>query len=200
MAITLRSTKGSELTFAELDGNFTDLDNRTKVAWAMEGIEPTVREAGNPPEFKTFRDGLFAYAYAPNATNEAYANWDVPFDWKAGTDLRAAVHWSPGNSTNSGTVVWAFEFTWAAIDASFGASTTQTVQGTADGTAYKHFVNVSAPFPGSLASHNMRFLIRIFRDGTSVNDTFPDDAFIVGLDFYYQTEKFGQQSYEPPYT
>lgn len=28
MAIVLRLTKGSELTFAELDGNFTDLDNR----------------------------------------------------------------------------------------------------------------------------------------------------------------------------
>jgi hypothetical protein len=28
MTITLRSTKGSELTFSELDGNFTDLDNR----------------------------------------------------------------------------------------------------------------------------------------------------------------------------
>lgn len=28
MTITLRSTKGSELSFAELDGNFTDLDGR----------------------------------------------------------------------------------------------------------------------------------------------------------------------------
>lgn len=28
MTITLRNTKGSELTFAELDGNFTDLDTR----------------------------------------------------------------------------------------------------------------------------------------------------------------------------
>lgn len=28
MAITLRNTKGSELTFAELDGNFTHLDNK----------------------------------------------------------------------------------------------------------------------------------------------------------------------------
>ena len=28
MTITLRSTKGSELTHAELDGNFTDLDSR----------------------------------------------------------------------------------------------------------------------------------------------------------------------------
>lgn len=28
MAITLRNTKGSALTFSELDANFTDLDNR----------------------------------------------------------------------------------------------------------------------------------------------------------------------------
>ena len=30
MTITLRNTKGSELTFAELDGNFTDLDGRVQ--------------------------------------------------------------------------------------------------------------------------------------------------------------------------
>ena len=28
MTITLRNTKGSELSFTELDGNFTDLDTR----------------------------------------------------------------------------------------------------------------------------------------------------------------------------
>jgi len=30
MTITLRTTKGSELSFAELDGNFTDLDGRVQ--------------------------------------------------------------------------------------------------------------------------------------------------------------------------
>lgn len=35
MAIVLRLTKGSELTFAELDGNFTDLDNRTDALEAL---------------------------------------------------------------------------------------------------------------------------------------------------------------------
>lgn len=201
MTITLRSTKGSALSFAELDGNFSDLDDRTKTAWTMDGVEPEVRAGlGNPPEQKLFRDNIYQYAYAPNVLSESFAKWDVPFDWKAGTDLRAAVHWSPGDSTNSGNVKWVFDFTWAAIDATFGAATQSIVTGSADGTAYKHYVNVSNPFPGSLAQHNMRFLIRIYRDGASVDDTFPDDAFIVGLDFYYQTTKFGQASYDPPYT
>ena len=38
MTITLRTTKGSELTFAELDGNFTDLDGRILDSSAIQAI------------------------------------------------------------------------------------------------------------------------------------------------------------------
>ena len=38
MAITLRINKGSELTFAELDENFTDLNTRINT---LEGISNT---------------------------------------------------------------------------------------------------------------------------------------------------------------
>ena len=50
MPMILRLIKGSELTFAELDGNFTDLDNRTDALEALNlGTRVTRLEAAGTP-------------------------------------------------------------------------------------------------------------------------------------------------------
>lgn len=200
MTITLRSTKGSPLSIAEADGNISDLDARTTSSWAMDGLEPDVRSgAGNPAELTTFRGGIVAYSYVSNAMTESFANWDVPFDWEAGTDLYLAFHWSPGNSTATGTVRWGIEYIGAAVNGTFFAPVTEYYDVAADGTAYKHYQSLSTPFPGNQAAHNQRFLIRIFRDGAAAQDTFPADVFLLGVDFYYRRSKFGQATLTPPY-
>lgn len=199
MTIVYRQTKGSPLTYAELDGNFTDLAGRTDVAWMMDGLEPTLREGvGNPAEIVSFKGGTISYSFVANAVSEMYVNWDVPFNWKTGTDLYAAIHWSPGSSTNTGDVRWGLEFTTAAVNGVFGDTNTFYVLGSADGTAFKHIQSLSAAYSG--AAINQRFLIRLFRDGANGADTFPDPAYLIGIDFYYQVDKFGTPSYTPPYT
>ena len=202
MAITLRSTKGSALTYEELDGNFTDLNNRTKLSWMMDGLEPTLREGvGNPAELATFKGNTVAYSFAASSLGETFINWDVPFNWADGTDLYAAIHWSPGSSTNTGDVRWGLEFTTAAVNGTFGDTTTVYVLGSiSTASAWKHIQSVSSSYPGSSVDPNQRFLIRLFRDGANEADTFPDAAFLVGIDFYYQVDKFGTPSYTPPYT
>lgn len=204
MAIVTRAGKGSALSHVELDGNFTDLDGRTTLAWAMEGVEPDVR-SGDPEgaELNLFRNGIYAYSYFDGQVTQSFANFDLPLSWATGTDIYAAVHWSPGNQTLTGTVRFGLEFVYAPVNGAFGASTTIYIQSPADGTAYKHYQAVNAEgdkFPGSMASPNMRFLVRIFRDGAHVSDTFTGDIFIIGIDFYYQINRFGTQSFTPPYT
>lgn len=202
MTIVTRAGKGSPLTWAELDGNFTDLNARTAQAWMMEGLEPTLRDGvGNPCELVSFIGNTLAYQFVPGSVMEAFLNWDVPFNWAPGTDLYAALHWSPGASTNTGTVRWGFEFVQASVNGVFPSSTSFFyVNGTSDGTARKHIQSVSDPYPGAGAAPNMRFLIRVFRDGAHPDDTFPDNALMVGVDFYYQVSKFGAPSFTPPYT
>lgn len=92
MTIVYRSTKGSNLTPSEVDGNFTDLAARTDLAWSQIGSDPVVREG---------------VANAATLSN--------------------------------------------------------------------------------------------FRDGTNVLDTFPDPIFVIGADFFYQTNKFGTSSKSPPF-
>lgn len=202
MTIVYRLVKGSALTYAELDGNFADLAGRTDQAWAMDGLEPTLREGvGNPAELATFRGNTLAYQFVSGSVMETYVNWDVPFNWAEGTDIYAAIHWSPGASTNTGTVRWGIEFTYAAVNGTFGNTSTIYVDpAVSTSSAWKHIQSVSSSFSGALADPNTRFLIRLFRDGAATEDTFPDNAYLIGIDFYYQVNKFGTPSFTPPYT
>jgi len=202
MPIVYRNVKGSALSYSELDGNFADLAGRTTLAWQMDGLEPTLREGvGNPAELATFKGNTIAYDFVDGSVSETYVNWDVPLQWATGTDLYAAIHWSPGANTNTGTVRWALEFTAAPVNGTFPDTTTiyvDAVFGTS--SAWKHCQNVSAPYPGSLVQPNERFLIRLYRDGASGTDTFAASAYLIGIDFYYQVNKFGTPSFTPPYT
>lgn len=200
MPIVYRSTLGRPLTYGEMDGNFADLAARTDEAWAMDGTEPSVRDgAGNAPELKTFIGGVSEYAYAPSVMQECFSNWDIPFDWKVGTELYLAFHYAPGNSTATGNVRWGVEYTYASIGSAFGSTTTFFDVGLIAGTPYLHAQAISPPFDGALVNTNTRFLIRLFRDGDAVEDTYPDDVFLLGVDFFYQVNKFGLPSYLPPY-
>lgn len=202
MTITLRNTKGSALTYAELDGNFVDLSARTATAWMMDGLEPTLREGvGNPAELATFKGNTVAYLFVDGSVSETYVNWDVPFNWAPGTDLYAAIHWSPGANTNTGTVRWGLEFTSSAVNSTFSDTNTFYVDSNVSiASPWKHIQAVSASYPGSALSPNQRFLIRLYRDGASGTDTFNAGAYLVGIDFYYQVSKFGTPSFTPPYT
>jgi hypothetical protein len=202
MPIVYRDVKGSALSYSELDGNFADLAARTDLAWQMDGLEPTLREGvGNPAELATFKGNTLAYEFIDGSVSETYVNWDVPFQWAAGTDLYAAIHWSPGANTNTGTVRWGLEFTAAPVNGTFPDTTTIYIDATiSTASAWKHCQNVSVPYSGSLVQPNERFLIRLYRDGASGTDTFAASAYLIGIDFYYQVNKFGTPSFTPPYT
>ena len=200
MTIVYRQTQGTPLSWAQLDGNFADLAGRTNTAWAMEGLEPTLREGlGNPAELVDFKGGTFVLGFSPTTNQEAFVIWDVPLEWAIGTDIYAGIHWSPGVSSAAGNVRWGFEFTTAPINGIFGDTTFFYVTDSSTSTAYRHIQSISDPYPGASAAPNQRFVIRFFRDASNVADTFPDIAYLLGIDFYYQVNKFGQPSITPPY-
>lgn len=210
MTIVYREAQGTPLTWAQLDGNFADLAARTALAWAQIGGEPAVREGDpNAPQQQVFRGNIYALAYPAGQLSEAYITFDVPFDYAVGTDLMVGIHWSPGNVASTGNVRFGLEFTYAWSYGPDGASNifgpTNTVYinaSQANGTPYMSYINFNDPadnFPAAGVQQNMRFLVRIFRDGTNVGDTFPESVFIVGTDFFYQTNRFGTSTKVPPF-
>lgn len=210
MAITLRGTKGAPLTYAEADANLSELDNRTRLAWAQSGSDlQVVADDPNSPQFQSFRNDLYLYGYPSGQFSESHLNFDVEYSHAPGTDLYVGVHWSPGIANTTGNVRFGIEFTWAW---SFGSTqSTNTVfidpvtiyiNAGADGTPYKHYCNFNDyadRFPGNLVQGNMRFVARLFRDGAHPGDTFPDTIFALGVDLFYQVDRFGTTTKEPPF-
>ncbi len=209
MTITLRETKGSPLTYGELDENFVDLAARTALSWSQIGGEPAVREGDpNAPQQQQFRGNIYALAYPAGQLSESFITFDVPFDYAVGTDLMVGIHWSPGNVTSTGNVRFGMEFTYAwsygpGAGNVFGPTTTIYINASqADGTPYTSYINFNSPadnFPAAAVQQNMRFLVRVFRDGANVGDTFPESVFIVGTDFFYQVDRFGTATKVPPF-
>lgn len=210
MSIILRSGKGAPLTHAEADGNFSELDSRTQQAWAVVNVTPEVRPNDEEaPQLTVFAGGIYQYAYFQGQTSSAYASFAVPMDYAPGTELRAAVQWTPGNFTDNGEVRFGMEFSYAWAYGSPSAPTNHaftspaTVYTQAAGhtnmTYHQHTKFFEATIPGSEVEPNMRFLIRFFRDGSNPLDTFAGDVFVTGLAFYYQRNKLGQPDVLPPF-
>lgn len=210
MAITLRSAKGAPLSYAEGDANFADLDARTAASWSVVNVTPEVRPNDvDAPQLTLFRGGIYEYVYFQGQVSSSYASFCVPMDYEPGTELRAAVQWTPGDFTDNGNVRFGMEFTYAWAYGSLAAPTNHaftvpaTIHTLASGhdnmTYHQHTKFFETTIPGSEVQPNMRFLIRFFRDGANPLDTFAGDIFVTGLGFYYRRNKFGQPDVLPPF-
>jgi hypothetical protein len=132
MAITLRTTKGSELSFAELDGNFTHLrDNPDGIVlpktagvgikvdpsaptfgWRdlLAEIHPKASGAGSP-YLAVFRGAVKSYFFIANDESDSF--FHVPHDYVPGSDMYLHLHWSHNGTNISGSLVVSYSVTYA---------------------------------------------------------------------------------------
>ena len=200
MTITLRSEKGSPLTFAEADGNISDLAARTDPAWQSVAVAPSVLYGvPSTPELEVWQGGLNAWAYYPDQTMEAYANFSLPYDWTPGTAVRFGITWAVGNTTATGNVRFRRESSFGTPGSAFSAAALSGGQAAAvDGTPYKCYQLYSqVEFYDASWQPNTVLVNRFFRDGTNVLDTFEEKIYILNFLFLYQRNKFGQPNYQP---
>lgn len=113
MTITLRTTKGSELTFAELDGNFTDLDGRILDSATIQAIIDSAYIQARDSDFIADSDVFLTKLGAVKgniipAVDSAYDLGDSTHRWKdlwlSGTTLHlgdATIGWD-GNYLDFG--------------------------------------------------------------------------------------------------
>lgn len=202
MAIVLRSTKGSALTYGEVDGNFSTLDTRTGSGWNDLVQDVTVPAGGfNTPSWTMFRNGIYAWAFASDAMNEVWTNFHIRHDY----DITGGAY--PGmiyphvhfavNTTSTGTVRWGVEYTCAQRHddgvpgtSAFGATTTIYFEHVIDvPNQYVHHVSEATDGDGIAAGTvlgvDALVSCRYFRDGAHVNDTFPDPVFLLTVDAHY---------------
>lgn len=207
MAITTRSGKGSPLTYAEMDANLSQFDTKTKDGWADIVAELYTRAGVNSPNTTNFRNGIWLYEFDPTVTMEAFANFHIPHSYKVGTMLYPHMHFSV-QSNNSGVVRWGFEWTYARRHDSSGTITfgaTQTLYKDftiAANSAYTHFVaevDNLAGIPSTDVEVDGMILMRIFRDPTHPNDTFPDSVFGITADIHHETDRHATPQRAPDF-
>lgn len=134
MTITTRAGKGSALTHAEMDENFTDLrDGIDAKVPKTKGTGIKVDSTGTPtfgwhdlignvfvpdpagptaPTYNTYIGGLKQYQFTVG--DEVQATYHLPHDFLPASQIFIHVHWSH-NSTlvTGGSVTWGFELTYS---------------------------------------------------------------------------------------
>lgn len=193
MTITTRTGKGSELSYAELDGNFSDLDTRTALGWRDNVIEMTVRSGPTEPQMTLFRNGIYMLAFPVEGLREVFGNFHIDHDYALGTALYPHIHWATDGAL-VGTVRWGIEWTVAKghQQMAFGPTTTVYVEQTTTGTPYMHYIaetSLANAIPGTGIEPDTFILMRVFRDVDHVNDTYADQVFGLALDLHYQADR-----------
>ncbi len=194
MTITTRTVKGSELTWAELDANFTDLALRTGPGW-KDLIAPISAAPGGvaAPALTNFQTAgtLQRQEYAFAIGDYVFlAPFHVNHDIKPGGAAYLHAHWST-NGTNTATVVWEFHVQRALghNQANFAPPTVISVTQAGAGTAYRHMVAEVAianiltfTEPDELILVTLR---RVTNGGTNNTDT----VFGLCVDMHYESDR-----------
>lgn len=207
MTITYHSVKGSALTPAEVDGNFVDLTARTDLGWRDLICGMETRSGPTQPVLQNFRNGIYLYAFSPDSIQEAFATAHIDHDYKLGSALYPHFHFTC-DTVNTGTVRWGFEYTVArrhdgvVANDTFGATTIVYVETVMTGVAYTHYVAEVADgdaIQGTNIDVDTVILMRVFRDSTHVNDTYPDPIYGFTFDLHYQADKYTTPNKAAPF-
>ena len=204
MTIVYRQTKGSDLYPSEVDGNFADLDLRTKSGWRDLICGLDTRSGPQSPVLTNYRNGIYLYGFSNTVNQEVFATAHIDHDYKLGTMLYPHMHWT-ADTIDTGVVRWGFEYTFARRSDStppttFDPTTIIYVEQTATGVAYTHYVAEVAEgqgIPGTYIEPDTLILFRIFRDAEHVNDTYEHQVFGFTFDLHYEADRYATPSRSP---
>lgn len=145
----------------------------------------------NAPTFAAHRDTLNANSFSASTMNEMWGELQLSHGYYSGSDIKPHLHWSPGNSTNTGVVRWGLEYSWANIGAAFPASTTVYVEQAGPGVAYQQMLAAFATLTGTGKMDSSVLMFRVFRDAANGADTATFAAFALSFDVHFEIDGVG---------
>lgn len=151
-----------------------------------------LRPGSTPPAFTAFKDSIFGFSFINAQSDEMHGGFEIPHDYKEGTELEVHVHWSP-SSTDTGNCVWTFSYSKLTAGSGAPSETVLTAStgiagggvalapqyttiGTIAGTAYKI---------GEIVT---------FRIARPSGDSFTGDAFLHSVGVHYMSDTTGSLS------
>jgi|LGOV01.1.fsa_nt_gb hypothetical protein len=200
-SVYYEANKHKEIVDAHsVDGNLVD-DKHNEIAgvklnagWkdlkASFNASKTTQQAS--PTWEAFKGGIYAYNFSAGSVEELIMTpYHYDHDQEKATLSHIHVHWATSEAS-SGTVRWGFEITYAkghgqeAFGDPFFVYVEQEAE--VDQTEF-HFV--AEDVIGILGAGELEpdtiILMRCFRDGTHINDTYPAKAWAFTADFHYRS-------------
>jgi len=207
-ALLTRATKGSELEWTELDKNFTETERRTGAGWNdnVEQIRPI--SGPDAPPVTEWADGMSGYEFLTGQNYACFANFHMKHDYKVGSMQYPHLHFVT-TSNLGGVVRIGFKYTQArrCDDTSgvvvFPTPTTLYLNFTIPpSSALTHWVAEMPEgfgIPGTNVNVDSVIPMRIFRDGTSPEDTFTQSIWALTVDLHYEVDRATTPSRTPPF-
>ncbi len=135
--------------------------------------------------------GMKVYEFAGGSTtDELFGIFEMPHDYKEGTDLLVHVHWAAENNTVA-NVKW--QCTWAVADPNAVFSAAQTMSAVvATSGKDKHVITGMDPdIPGTGLKIGAVVCCRLFRDPTDPQDTYTGGARLLSFGVHYLCDTLG---------
>ena len=172
----------------------------TPGAYSFAGVtDPTL------VDYQPTAAGASFLLYEFAVDDEAFMEVQLPHGYKAGTDIKPHLHWTPGPNgvAESGNAVgWKMDYSISGINETFPVSAQLDLSDPCDGTDDKHQLAGGAAIPGTGLAESDVLLIRLFRSDTGTDDTWGGSGtgnlpMVVSVDVHVELEKLGSDNEIP---
>lgn len=190
----VKVTKGGEMSFLG-----------TATVWDDLRFDASMLKTGtSAPGFAQFKDngagsvGVFIYWFDKTTPEYVFFCAQLPHSW-AGTAIYPHVHWVPKTADATGLlkVRWGLEYTWVDIGGTYGnTSFVYALSAGGHTTAGKHEMTSWSSITPSASQDGISSMLvgRLFRNAPDANDTYDDDAGLLGFDIHYEMNTVGSKT------
>lgn len=163
----------------------------------MEPNEYFASGGSHDPELINFPviPGMLVYGFGNNnAMHEMFCTFEIPHEYKAGTDLRPHVHWV-SDTSGTGNVLWQITYSIGDDDLAFTEATTISAVCPVKAPNLYNSCEFSPVISGVISGYRVQpgaiIAARLFRDSAASGDTYEGVAKLLTLGVHYQTDKLG---------
>jgi hypothetical protein len=134
-----------------------------------------------------------------NTLEQVFFTLQLPHRWKEGSTIYPHVHFSPthtnSNDANLRVVRFGFEYTWANVNGTFGATATLNLDSdpfAPNASQWKHLIAKNATgIDGTGKTLSSMLACRLFRDPADAVDTYPQDVAFLQFDIHFEIDSLG---------
>jgi hypothetical protein len=153
-----------------------------------------VQGSTNVPDFLMFKGNTYIYAFDDSTMEQVFLTMQLPHSRKDDSMILPHFHFSNKDSLNNGTVRFCNEITCSNVYGVFSDNVNLCVNTyIAPTQEYTHYMSDMIHIENSLKASAI-CTIRVYRDAANVEDTFPDDIYLLEYDIHYIIDKLGEVS------